>query len=183
MISDLLHRGLGYYPWTSGVVLGITGLLALWRRRSDPGPAPAAGRLSRWLRFGLAGSAAVLAATSWPAVWAGRPLEHWNLWIHVTVAGAFVVLLAAFAVERLSRALSRRPTSRGTTPAAIVALLAGIVTIATMLLSMFPWMATEELERLRDLHRHAGLVAFAALLLVYWEPRPRRAPEPVAAPR
>lgn len=132
--------------------------------------AEAQGRIARALRLAFLLAVLAAAGTAFGAVLRGEALHGRLLFAHLLAAGAIVALFPFYALGAWARSGS------GALP-----LLAGLATIAPMLVAMQPLGDTALQRELLTLHRFAGLVFLATLVLA--RPRaPRGAPaDPAAA--
>jgi len=133
-----------------------------------------------WLVYlGTLASVTVLGVTSFVAMIRFGALGGWWLFIHMFGAGAFTVLLPVLALTWCQANRFECPAppvgDEGQMPAGRfpclakalfwVILAAGLVVTGTMLLSMLPLFGTHGLELLLNIHRYAGLVVVAAMIM------------------
>jgi hypothetical protein len=157
-------------PWTLGGTVLLTLLLGLWcwgRRRVAT--SYRLGWLSASLYLAWLAAVIGLGLTSYLPLLAGGPMQHWALLMHLMLAGAFVGLLVLLALL-FNPIRTGWPTAGRRTwwlPQLLLwmLLVSGLGTAGSMLAGMMPWLDTEGLERAVQIHRYAGLVAFASSLL------------------
>lgn len=149
--------------------------LALSRRR--PLPPRRRWRLGEVLVYlGFIASTAVLGASAICAMVQHGVMHGWFLWLHLSAAGAFVVLLAIMALmwAEASRfrpnatEIERRMPQRFTTFAKAMywaVVLTGALSIATILVNMWSFLGTQGQVRTIAVHRYLGLVLVAVAVL------------------
>lgn len=152
-------------------------LVAVLRRRGAVSRAPWG--WWAWLVYlATLASVAVLGVTSLVAVIRFGILGGWWLFAHMFGAGAFTFVLPLLALTWCEAHRCACPWraagDEAPQPARFsclaktmfwLLLVAGLVTIGTMVLSMLPLFGTAGLELLLDIHRYAGLAVIAALIL------------------
>lgn len=170
------------------VALGVHLLVAAGRRSGPSVERPRFGVLSKIVYAVLLICTAVLGVTSLYSVIPAGHMEGWLLWAHLGAAGGFVVVLAAAAVmwaeaSRFGPARSPEPRGHSEHPdreAAAprfarltrisfwVLLLAGTITLATMLLGMTSALGTEQIRTMIDIHRYSGLAVVVAAAVHFY---------------
>ncbi len=155
------------------LVLATLALLVavlLLRSLGAPRGAATQGRIARTLRLAFLLAVLAGAGTAFGAVLRGEALHGQLLLAHLLAAGAIVALFPLYALTAWARSGS-----------GALALLAGLATIAPMLLAMQPYGDTALQHQLLLLHRFAGLLFLVTLVLA--RPRaPRAAPaDPASA--
>ena len=174
--GEQFNQALPYLLIATALIVGLYVVLTIARaRRVEP--------KSKWSPWEWAVyavtlvSVGILAATSFGAVLSVGVLSGWALLAHMVGAGMFVFVLPVLAITwcEPSRFDLRRYGQRGPTgperfywfPKLTFWLLlsAGWVVAMTMLVSMIPWMGTDELESMLEVHRWSGLVVVAAAAL------------------
>lgn len=155
------------YPLAVGLGLGTTVVAALFAFRRTP-RAIRIGRCASLLGAAATLAVGVLAASAFQAVLRGAGLHGWPLLAHVVAGGAFVVLIALFALAALPALLRARGDARPDAASRLGiagALLCGAVAAASVFASMFALVGGTAFERLLDVHRWAGLGAFVLTML------------------
>jgi hypothetical protein len=118
-------------------------------------------------------SVGVLAVTSLRGMLGDGELRGWLLMGHMTASGAFIVSLllavvlwaSACEVCATDEGLGGRRFSRLTRYSFWFFVTASLVTLGTMVLSMFPLLSTHNTELMFAVHRYAGLAMVAGLVV------------------
>ncbi len=174
--GEQFNQALPYLLVATALIVGVYVVLSITRPRSvEP--------KSKWSLWEWAVYAAtllsvgVLAATSFGAVLSVGVLNGWALLAHMVGAGMFVFVLPVLAITwcEPSRFDLRRYGQREQTGSQRfywfpkltfwLLLASGWVVAMTMLVSMIPWMGTDELESMLELHRWSGLLVVVAAAL------------------
>ncbi len=144
-------------------------------------------RWSKWdklVYFGFALIVCGLGATSFFSVLILNGMHGWWLVAHLVGAGGFVVLVAVMSLTvsiRFTFVNDLSPSNPDTASMGFplsakiiywIILLLSIVVVGVILLSMFPFFGTDQLDQLIDVHRMSGLALFILvvlhILLVTW---------------
>lgn len=145
--------------------------------------------LERLIHLAVTGSFVVLAITGfWPAV-LGQRLSGWWMMAHVAFGGVFAAAVAAMAVRwahecrfsdhdwpkhrgqalfsQTTRKESQSPSKFGPCQKALFwfAVLSGLVTTLTMMVSMTPIFGPEGIEVLLVIHQWSALALLAAIIV------------------
>jgi hypothetical protein len=114
---------------------------------------------------------AILGATSFGSLARGDAMLGWALLVHVTVAGAFLLLLAVVAWAWLPALVDGRGGDRGEV-GSLWLVGSGWLMVATCVAAavaivpgMFPWLGTADMLQAVALHRYAGGAAVVATVL------------------
>ena len=185
MTSDSTFRVVAIVCLLAVVLDSLMHYVRLGRKIRSAGPSGGAGEVRRFglierlALIGFAGTLLSLAATGLaPNLLTGGKLEGWLLMMHVGSGGAFIACLLVLAVcwaedcrfaahDAEFRWAARKrpgdPAPAGRFDAAQkttfwVALVLGLVTTITMMVSMLPIFSPEGMEVLRDVHRYCGLL-------------------------
>lgn len=108
----------------------------------------------------------VLCATAFGSILREGHMQHYALIAHTTAAGAFVFLLILVASSFLPRGSVTADNWRLERWSVWGLVVASLVTIATMLVSMYPLLETDGLIQAVVVHRYAGLLT-AALAAIH----------------
>lgn len=164
-----LMQGRSLFKWFAVMAVAAVGLmwcgaLITWCWERTTTGSSRRSWLMRWLYVVFLLSLLVLGATSFGSLAQGHEMHGWPLLIHVSVAGAFLGLLAFVAYGYLPDGRDRQETAwtRGTAVAMVAACLATAVAIVP---GMFPWLGTSEMLQTIEWHRNAGLAALLMALL------------------
>ena len=192
MTSDAIFRTVTIAALAAAVGGTLVHFLAAGRKIRSAGPAGGPERLTRLgplerLAFwGLALTLLALAVTGLvPNLLLGETMEDWLLMAHVAAGGAFIACLLLLAVlwaedcrfqpydaEWCSAACRGRQGPAGRFDAAQkttfwAALLLGVVSTLTMMVSMLPIFTPDGLDVLREIHRYCGLL-FVVIAYVHF---------------
>ena len=115
----------------------------------------------------------ILGVTSFGSLARGSAMLGWALLVHVTVAGAFLLLLAVVAWAWLPALASGSGSRGGEVPRASAWLVgSGWLMVATCVAAavaivpgMFPWLGTADMLRAVEVHRYAGGAAVVATVM------------------
>ncbi len=122
--------------------------------------------LSKILYVGFIFAILALALSSFSAILVDGHMLGYPLLAHIAAAGGFVFLLLAFALLYLPRGRSRHEGTEHrwwlARLSAWVLVTAGVVTAATMFVSMLPILGTDGLHEAVEIHRWAGLAVVVA---------------------
>lgn len=105
---------------------------------------------------------AMLAATAFVPVVQGQAMRGIAMFLHLAAAGVFMVLLPAVAIQFAATIGRTRGVERCLRFGGIAA---GALTAAAMLIAMLPLLSTAQLHEALTLHRYAGLVTVALVIL------------------
>ncbi len=185
MTSDSTFRVVAIVCLVAVVIDSLVHYARFGRKVRAAGPSGGSGDLRR---FGLIERAALvgfaltllcLAVTGLAAnLLFGEKLEGWLLMIHVGAGGGFILCLLLMAVfwaedcrfrghdaefRRAAREQPAEPAPAGRFDAGQkvtfwAALILGLITTLTMMVSMLPVFSPEGMEVLRDIHRYCGLL-------------------------
>lgn len=148
---------------TAGIVLlGLLGVLVRSRQRHDILERHWFSRLVYALFFI---SVVSLAATSFGSILQKGHMQHYALLAHVAVAGAFVFLHLAVAVMYLPIGSTSKLTWWWEKWSAWGFVVSGLITSATMFLSMLSMLDTAGLIQALQVHRIAGLATAVFVVL------------------
>lgn len=158
-----------------------------WRFRRPRLPEPQVvrryGFVERWTHHLLAGSLVALAVSALAPIAIHGRMGGWWLLAHMIAGAVFAVAVAVAAVlwsaehnlDRRDWAIGRALASGPVSPAGRfdvvqkvsywLMLLLALVSLTTVLVSMFPLAGTEGMERLLAIHRYSGLALTALVAL------------------
>ncbi|MCD0459319.1 hypothetical protein [Roseiconus lacunae] len=139
--------------------------LAVSPPKNQRGP----GAIGRWVDRFLIGClvlvVAILTATSAPAV-LGRPFGGTMLLTHMMASGALVFGLPVFAFAMIRHFLPQHPIARSHAAGFLLTVMAGLLTIASVFACMLPIPSTDQMHRLMQVHKIAGLTMTPAIVLL-----------------
>ena len=168
---------------TLGMLIAIAAVVVLHllvsvarRGRGERAPARGLGMLGWLVYLVLIGSTAVLGGTSLYSILPEGHMRGWMLWLHLGAAGAFVVALLLVAVMwaapcDMCASSGGPPDQRPVRFPTLTRLsfwlfvVAGTVSLASMLLAMLTVTGTEGIELAFEIHRYSGLAVIAAAVL------------------
>lgn len=160
------------------VVIVLHFIVALTRRGRGGTRSRGLGLFGGLVYLVLILSTAALAITSLYTVFTEGHMRGWFLWVHLAAAGAFTVSLVLAALLWAAACDMCGPVGTGDDPRNApprfgsltrisfwVLIVAGSVSLGSMLLGMLTLFGTREIETLIDIHRYSGLAAVAAAVL------------------
>lgn len=192
-MNDFIDNPGPFYPTAityaligTGIAVALHLLFSLGARQRNR---PRGGLFSKLVYIATVVSVGVLGATAFYATLAHGAMHGWLLFAHLGGAGAFAAALFFLALT-WSQPSRFRPCCEGSAscnPNAIimedeqaieserfptiaklafwVMLVSGLLTLASMLVSMMPWYGTADMLRWLDIHRYAGLTLFVATVI------------------
>jgi hypothetical protein len=154
-----LFIGRPYFKVVGWLALGLTGLAALIVLVVSANQPESAQKRQGWFArcayLALLLTILLLSSTSFGSILTLGHLQHYALLAHLSAAGAFAFLLLAVAVTYLPSGQKRWWVERWSV---WLLVLGGIVTAATMFLSMLPVLDTDGLRQAASIHFYSGLV-------------------------